>query len=221
MIARRFLDRVDNILRGGSSSPWGVAIVCALLYGAVMGSFGGVTGERTWQVVYSSVKVPLLLGATVALAMPSFVVINALAGVRDDLGLAIRAIVVSQATLAVLLASLAPITLFWYASATDYTTAILFNGLMFGIASFGAQATLRRLYSPLIARDPRHRGPLRAWVILYAFVGIQMGWTLRPFLGDENQPLEFFRGGELENAYVIVARMIFRVIGGSMRVELP
>lgn len=212
MIARRWIGRVDDVLRGGASSPWGVAIACALLYGGVMGSFGGVTGDRLWQVGYSAVKVPLLLGATVALALPSFVVINALVGVRDDLGLAIRAIVLSQATLAILLASLAPITLFWYASSADYTTAILFNGIMFGVASYGAQIALRRFYAPLIARDSRHRVTLKIWLILYAFVGIQMGWTLRPFLGDVNQPVQFFRGGELENAYVIVARMVLRVI---------
>ncbi len=213
MIARRVLRRVDDVLRGGPSSPWGLALLCALVYGSAMGSFGGVTGDRAWQVGYSAVKVPLLLGATLALALPSFVVINALAGVQEDLGRAVRAIVISQATLAILLASLAPITLFWYASSTDYTTAILFNGVMFAVASFGSQVALRRLYAPLIARDPRHRTPLRAWVILYAFVGVQMGWTLRPFLGAANQPVEFFRGGELENAYVIVARMILRVAG--------
>ena len=163
--------------------------------------------------VRSAVKVPLLLGATVVLALPSFVVINALAGVRPDLGLAIRAIVLSQATLAIILAALAPITLFFYASSSDYTTAILFNGLMFAVASFGAHAALRRLYRPLLERVRRHAGPLRAWVFLYAFVGIQMGWTLRPFVGEMGQPVQFFRGGDLENAYVIVAHMILRSLG--------
>lgn len=214
MSASGTLRRLDDVLRGRPSSPWGLAVACGLAYGAAMGSFGGWGGDRAWQVAYSAAKVPLLLAATAGLALPSFVVINALAGVRDDLGDAVRAVVASQAALAIVLASLAPITLFWYASSADYTTAILFNGLMFAVASFGSHAVLRRLYRPLIARDPRHRGPLRAWLVLYAFVGIQMGWTLRPFLGAPGEPVRFFRGGEFENAYVIVARMAWRVVAG-------
>ena len=53
---------------------------------------------------------------------------------------------------------------------------------------------------------------LRAWIVIYAFVGIQLGWSLRPFVGDPGQPGRFFRGGEWENAYVVVARMIWDVI---------
>ena len=29
---------------------------------------------------------------------------------------------------------------------------------------------------------------MRLWAVLFAFVGIQMAWNLRPFLGDRNQP---------------------------------
>ena len=80
------------------------------------------------------------------------------------------------------------------------------------VASFGAQVMLRRSYRPLVARDRRHRAMLRAWIVIYAFVGIQLGWSLRPFVGDPDQPARFFRGGEWENAYVVVARMIWDVI---------
>jgi hypothetical protein len=55
---------------------------------------------------------------------------------------------------------------------------------------------------------------LRAWLVLYAFVGIQMGWVLRPFIGDPFGPVEFFRRGAWDNAYVIVARMIWEQIAG-------
>lgn len=205
---------IDDALRGRRGSRWGPALACAVLYGATMGGFGGLEGDRVRQVAYSAAKVPLLMGATVGLALPSFVVINALAGVRNDLREAVRAVAASQAALAIALASTAPITLFWYASSDSYPAAVLFNGLMFGVASFGSQGVLRRLYRPLIARDPRHRGPLRAWVFLYAFVGVQMGWTLRPFVGAPGEPVRFFRGGDLENAYVIVARMAWSLIAG-------
>ena len=81
--------------------------------------------------------------------------------------------------------------------------------LVFATASLGAQVLLRRSYLLLIARNQRHRGLFRTWITLYAFVGIQMGWSLRPFVGSPDQPVRFFRSGELENAYVIVAKMIW------------
>ena len=199
----------ESVLRGHASARgWWLVLVCGLAYGAVMGSYGG----RPLQAVYSALKVPILLGATVALTLPSVFMLNTLLGVRGDLPRALQSVAASQAGLTIVLVSLAPITLFWYASTTDYHAAILFNGLMFGVASAGSQTILRRGYRPLVAKDPRHRWLLRAWLVLYAFVGIQMGWLLRPFIGDPTGPVQFFRDEVWDNAYVIVARMILEQV---------
>ncbi len=201
---------VDSILRGRPvSGSWRVVLACGLAYGAVMGGFGW----RFGQVAFSAIKVPLLLLATLALSVPSYFVMNTLVGLRSDFAEAWRAVVASQAGLTIILLSLAPVTAFWYASSSDYRSAILFNALMFAVASFGAQGLLRRSYRPLIAKDPRHRWLLRTWLVLYAFVGTQMGWLLRPFIGSPNDPVRFFRGGDWENAYVVVAGMIREALG--------
>jgi hypothetical protein len=207
--ASAVLREADLVLRGRTSAGgWWLVLACGLAYGAVMGSFGG----RPLQAVYSAVKVPLLLAATVALSLPSVFMLNTLLGVRSDFARAIQAVAASQAGLTVVLVALAPLTLFWYASSVDYHAAILFNGLMFGVASAGSQVILRRGYRPLVAKDPRHRWLLRAWLVLYAFVGIQMGWILRPFIGDPSGPVQFFREGVWDNAYVIVARMAWNQV---------
>jgi hypothetical protein len=36
----------------------------------------------------------------------------------------------------------------------------------------------------------------RCWVVLFALVGAQMSWVLRPFVGDPNRPFEWFRARE-------------------------
>lgn len=59
-----------------------------------------------------------------------------------------------------------------------------------------------------------HRWLLRAWLLVYAFVGIQMGWLLRPFVGDPNSPTHFFREKMWGNAYEVVARMIWHAVVG-------
>jgi len=206
---KSLLRRVDDVLRGrAASQPWLLVVLCGMAYGAVMGSFAG----RAWQVAYSAAKVPLLLLATLTLSLPSYFILNTLLGVRAEFARALRAIVSSQAALTIILVALAPLTTLWYASSANYQAAILFNGLMFATASLGAQVVLARAYRPLVARDPKHRALLRIWLFLYAFVGIQMGWILRPFIGSALAPLRFFRGGDWENAYVVVARLVWKTL---------
>jgi hypothetical protein len=219
----------DGVLRGKSSRakrqrllPLPVAgsfslaiVVFGTFYGGVMGAYGGTAGPRVLQVVYSAVKVPFLLTTTFLLSLPSFVVINTLLGLRGDLARVVRALMAMQAGLTIILASLAPFTALWYISGNAHQPAILFNGLMFAIASFSAQWMLRREYMPLIRSNPRHRWMLRTWLVIYVFVGIQMGWVLRPFIGDPGMPVQFFREGSWSNAYEVVILMIWRSVRSS------
>ncbi len=184
------------------------------LYGGVMGGFAGVTPDRWLQMTYSAVKVPLLLLATFALGLPSYYVVHALLGLSRDFGDAVRALLATQAGLTVILASFAPVTALWYLSVPDYNLALLFNAAMFGLASLSAQVMLRRFYRPLIARDPRHRTLLRVWLGIYAFIGVQMGWTLRPFIGQPDIPTAFFRQDAIGNAYEAVWNIVVRVLSG-------
>lgn len=176
-------------------------------YGATMGLYG-IRGGQAWQVVFSTAKVPMLLLVTFALALPSFFVVNTLVGTRDDFREALRAHVQAQAAITVVLASLAPLTFVWYASNVPYPLAVLFNAAMFGVASIAGQLVLRRLYRPLVERNPRHRALLLIWLAIYVFVGVQLGWVLRPFVGAPGSPVRFFRPGAWGNAYVEVWRLI-------------
>ena len=65
-------------------------LIFGFAYGAAMGSFGGVAGERAWQLLYSAVKAPLLLLATFAIGLPFFFVLNTLYGLRRDFREALR-----------------------------------------------------------------------------------------------------------------------------------
>jgi hypothetical protein len=210
-----FLRHVEAVLRGegaglasaAAAVAWGGAV-----YGTVMGCYGGLAGERVGQVAYSGLKVPLLLAATTVLALPSFFVLNTLLGLRGDFPAALRALVGAQGAVAVVLACLAPYTALWYACTAGYHEALLFNGAMFAVASAAAQWVLRRRYAPLIARDRRHAAMLRVWFLVYCFVGIQMAWVLRPFVGFPGTWPTFFREGAWGNAYVIVLEMLWRAI---------
>mgnify|MGYP006945457325 CR=1 FL=1 len=127
-----FLQRADALLRGAADIPnwrrsFGYSLVFGLLYGAVMGCFGGLSAERWIQIAYSSLKVPLLLLVTFGFALPPFFVMNTLLGVREDFAVALRAILEMQAGVALILASFAPLTLGVYVSTSQYEAAVLFN----------------------------------------------------------------------------------------------
>src|SRR5262249_11469888 len=138
-----------------------LTLTCGFCYGAALGSFGGIWGDRFAQIIISGVKVPLLLLATFAISVPSFFVLNTLLGVRADFAAVLRIMLAGQAGMTIVLAALAPYTLLWYASSADYAWAVLCNGGMFALASLTSQWMLRRWYRPLLARRPRHRWLLR------------------------------------------------------------
>ena len=220
------LVRADILLRGNlPKSPaagsartvFHTALLVALFgatYGAAMGTFGGIYGQRALQPLYSAIKVPILQLATFAICVPSFFVFNTLIGLRRDFVDVMSALVSTQAIFSILLAALAPLAAVWYTADRDYEHAVLFNGVMFAIACFAAQRRLRQEYRLLIQRDARHRRLLWLWLILFAFVSIQMAWVLRPFIGDPEGPVRFFRDEKWQNAHVIVGKMIWRLVCG-------
>jgi len=140
-------------------------------------------------------------------------VLNTLFGLRRDFGQALRAVVATQAGMAVILASLAPLTMLWYTSSADYSRALLFNGAIFAVASFSAQWLLREYYRPLVARNRRHRWLLWGWMFVYAAVAIQMAWLLRPFIGAPGVEVRFLRREAWDNAYEVVLQLIVHALG--------
>lgn len=221
-------EQVDLLLRGGlsvSAESAGVGrfwrlVLCIVAfgggYGLAMGTFSGLSPDHAVQLVYSSVKVPLLLLCSFAISLPSYFVLNSLCGLRKDFAEALRALAATQAGLTVILASFAPLTTVWYLSSADYSSAVVFNGLMFLAASGTSQILLRNYYGPLIRRNHRHRWMLVTWLVLYAFVAIQLAWVLRPFIGAPNQPPQFLRPDVFEaNAYEVVFRLAWWFVAGG------
>ncbi len=220
---RALCHEIDDFLRGVGRFAVGaparrrlgwlllLVAVCGTAYGVAMGTFSGLGPGRWLQLVYSGVKVPLLMLVTFGLCLPTFFVLNTVSGLRDDFGQAVSAVAATQAGSAVVLAGLSPVTLWFYASCGSYQAVLLFNLGMFAVAWVAAQRIVSRYYAPLVAQRAGHRRLLRVWFVLYGFVGIQMAWLLRPFVGAPNLPVTFFREGAWGNAYVVVASLLASV----------
>jgi hypothetical protein len=202
------LGRPDDGAHAPTAARLGAAMLLALpLYGLAMG-LHEPTGARWLYALYSAIKLPLMVLATGALCLPGYVVLSTLLGLRADLRRALGAILASQTAVALALASLAPVTLFFYASGVSHRGALLWSGAAFAGATLAGQLVLLRHTRPLRARTRRHGVMLAYWLVAFVFVGIQMGWTLRPFVGSPGVAPTFLRDEPLSNAYVVVLRLV-------------
>jgi len=181
------------------------------LYGAVMGST-----HSLWQVFSSTVKLPVLFLATMLICSPTLYFFNVLFGsnqsLTQNIALTLTAITVS----AVLLLSFAPITLFFLLTTSQYQFFKLLNVAVFAISGGIGVLFLSQGMRVVSAAGQEGAGArstvLRLWIVVYAFVGSQMAWTLRPFIGAPSIQFELFRqlGG---NFYSNIVASVGEILG--------
>lgn len=162
-----------------------IAFVAAMPVGAILGSYAG-----GWQILYVSLKVPLLLLFSLALCTLAFWVSALYAGLELRPAQVATLCVGSMAATSIVLLGLAP--LLWLAipsgvSEVSYHGIILAVVGVFGFAGlFGTWQLVRGLRTLAASSGYARRlgVPFLAcvWLGLYALVGSQMAWILRPWL---------------------------------------
>ncbi|MFT3685296.1 MAG: hypothetical protein QM783_10285 [Phycisphaerales bacterium] len=186
-----------------------VAIAClSPVFGAAMGSLD-LGGDRWLYSVFSAVKMPLMIGMTWVVCLPGFVVLCTVLRLREDLRECLRSIACGQTTVAFVLASLAPVLVFAYASGVNHRWALLLSGAMFAVATATGQVVMMRRWRGMLLRRPRHVVLLGYWLAAYVVVGIQTGWMLRPFVGSDGLTPTFLRSEGFSNAYVVVWELVW------------
>ncbi len=182
------------------------------LYGAVMGGISSIP-----QAVVSMLKLPALFLVTLMICTPSLHFFNVLFGSRQTIAQTLALILTAISTTSVLLFSLAPISLFFLLTSSDYLFFKLLNVLFFVIAGFLGVVFLREgmrvvTESEADANIRTRRLIFWLWVMVYAFVGSQMAWTLSPFMGTPGAPFVLIRhaGG---NFYADVLNTLQALLG--------
>jgi len=181
------------------------------LYGAVMGS-----SHSLWQALSSAVKLPLLFLATLIICAPTLYFFNLIFGSNQSLSQNVALILTAITVTAVLMLSFAPIVLFFLLTTNHYQFFKLLNVALFTVAGvigvlFLSQGMRIVSYAGKEGASAR-RNVVRFWIIVYAFVGSQMAWTLRPFVGAPGLPFEIFRqlGG---NFYANIFASVGEILG--------
>jgi hypothetical protein len=168
------------------------SVVFLALYGAVMGST-----HSLWQALSSAAKLPILFLATLVVCSPTLYFFNVLFGSNQSLTQNVTLILTAITVTSVLLLSFAPIVLFFLLTTSGYQFFKLLN-----VAIFAACASMGVVFlsqgMAIVSASGKEGATARRvvmwlWVIVYAFVGSQMAWTLRPFIGAPSMKYELFR----------------------------
>jgi hypothetical protein len=208
-----FLEEICSGIKLSSKST--ALLICSSLffavYGAIIGSF------HSWeQALSSAVKLPALYLITLIICFPTLYFFNVLFGSQKTAGQHFAMLLTAVSVISVLLFSFAPITLFFLLSTYHYQFFMLLNVAIFAITGFIGIKFLYQGMRLMAQQDiegiETRMKLLRFWLILYAFVGTQLGWTLRPFFGTPGTPFVLFR--ELEgNFYLSILQAIAEILG--------
>jgi len=165
------------------------------LYGAIIGSYHSLP-----QVASSAIKLPALYLITLVICLPTLYIFNALFGSKQTIGQHFTYLLTAVSVIAILLCGFAPVTLFFLITVNNYSFFLLLNVAIFALTGVIGVTFLYQVMKPISDNDGDQgakvrKNILRFWLVLYGFVGSQLGWTLRPFLGSQGQ-FELFRPRE-------------------------
>lgn len=221
ILLRGDADRIADWLRESSSKS--LFVYCAIVAGgaAIYGFTLGLW-RAPMQAVYTAIKFPLLIFLTCG----GNAVVNGMLAQLLGSGLSFRqtslAILMSFAIAAVILAGFSPITLFvlWNAPPLGSTTGILGHSVMLlthvSVIAFAGVIANRRLFELLCkmsATRTTARAVLFSWLSGNLFLGAQLAWNLRPFIGSPTLAVQFLRDDPLRgNFYEAVWRAFVHLI---------
>lgn len=185
------------------------SIVLLAIYGGVMGSTSSL-----WQATSSAIKLPVLFLATLMVCAPTLYFFNLIFGSNQSLGQNVALMLTGITITAVVLLSFAPVVLFFLLTSSHYQFFKLLNVGAFAIAGFIGVRFLHQGFLSVSQTDVQvdsRRRVLILWILLYAFVGSQLAWTLRPFVGAPSMEFEPLRqlGGNFYTNLVASAGEVF------------
>jgi hypothetical protein len=195
-----------------------VIILGSGLYGATMGWWRGPQ-----QALFVAIKFPLIM----VLVTVGNALLNGL--LAPLLGLNIRfyqsfsAIFMSFTITSAVLGAFSPVMAFlvWNAPAMSssvsagLTYCVILLAQVAVIAVAGTTGNVR-LFQLLLSLSPQRAAALRvlaAWLAGNLFLGSQLTWILRPFIGSPNLPVQFLRPNAFHgNFYEAVFRAIHQIL---------
>ena len=197
-----------------------ITLGMAVIYGAVMGATNLLQGsalalhEKLLMIVITAIKVPALFLLTLFIVLWPIYVSNAFMGARHSFRVVVAEMLAAMAVTSTTLASMATVVFFFALTSGTYDFIKLLHVLFFAYAGVVGLTCLIQYVRELgyRARRATPRFLFFIWLLLYAFVGTQMAWVMRPFVGSPGEKFQVFRPRQ-GNFYESVFRSLGKVLG--------
>ncbi len=182
------------------------------VYGAIIGS------SSSWmQMFASAIKLPALYLITLGICLPTLYFFDILFGSKLNFRQYSAMLMTAVSVISVLLFSFAPVVLFFLISIQGYNFFLLLNVAVMGLTGvIGVRLFyqgMRQIVGEEATADQMRNRLLLGWLGLYALVGSQLGWTLRPFFGAPNEPFQVFRPEIDGNFYAQIVTSLGSLLG--------
>ena len=216
---KTYLHRLPILCRGNSRaiSAWlteqrlGWFGFCAVTVFCCVGVYGATIG--LWRAplmgVYVAIKMPLLIFlTTLCNAVLNWMLAHVI-GARFTFRESLLAQLMGFTVASMILAAVAPITLFILFNTPPLSTGDPFGHRFFLLINVGVLALAGvvanvRLYHFVRLRTPTQaiaRQVLSAWILGNLLVGAQLSWNMRPFIGTPALEVQFLRPNPFEGNF--------------------
>jgi hypothetical protein len=203
-----FYDRIvaDDGAAGRIFGQFIILCLFLIAYGIVMGAY-----QSFIQAITAGIKLAVLFNLALLICFPAFFIVQFILGSHLKLHQMISIILSGFVLMASIMLSFTPIVIIFLLTGSNYYFLHLLHVAILVFAGiFGMNTIVQALKYSCEKKNVYPRTGVvvfRFWVIILAFVGIQLAWNLRPFLGIKDRPYELFaqREGNFYTAMIYAA----------------
>lgn len=190
-----------------------VIVLFMFFYGIVMGSYNSLL-----QSISTGTKFPILIFLTLLICFPAFYIIQFMLGSKMSLLQMLGIVLSGFIVFATIAISFSPIVVFFMITGDNYAfIKLLHVGILIFSGFFAMRTIIRGLRHSCEKMNIYPKLGLkvfRLWIVIFAFVGMQLSWNLRPFVGSREMAFELFREKE-GNFYLAVLNSMADLFNGS------
>ncbi len=167
-------------------------IALTFVYGVVMGFYSGPL-----QAVTAGVKVPVLFLLSLLICFPAFFILQLILGSKMKLSHMAVIVLSGYVLTGAIMVSFTPIVILFVLTGGNYYFLQLLHIAIFAVSGiFGMKMVLDALKYSCEEKNIYPRTGVvvfRFWVVILAFVGIQLAWNLQPFLAEKTEAYAMFK----------------------------
>ncbi len=162
------------------------------LYGVVMGFYSGPL-----QAFTAGIKLPVMFLLSLLICYPAFFVLQFILGSKMQLSHMTVIILSGYVLTGAIMVSFAPIVVLFVLTGGNYYFLQLLHIAIIGVAGiFGMKTVLDALKYSCEQKNVYPKTGVvvfRFWVVILAFVGIQLAWNFQPFLAEKTAGYSLFK----------------------------